>query len=140
MSTVVEAARYLDDIHPGWFSEINLDRLNQASISYCVLAQLYGSYESPNSIHAMGKFGSRAPFDDSTTNQTVEWRQEIKYRRYKESFGPDSEPRTSVTDNVDAASKPTLTEKTRLDILYCVDNADLELEAKDEIYKELYSF
>ena len=41
------AARVLDTMNPGWESRININRLNMASFTDCVLGQLYGHYHAP---------------------------------------------------------------------------------------------
>ena len=39
-----EGALFLDEKHPGWENEIDVDRLNMFSDVSCVLGQLHGGY------------------------------------------------------------------------------------------------
>ena len=42
LNKVKQAAKFLDEKHPGWFKKINMMKLELASTDSCILAQLYG--------------------------------------------------------------------------------------------------
>lgn len=37
-------AKYLDEVHPGWFNKVDIEQLRMNDIHHCVLGQLYGSF------------------------------------------------------------------------------------------------
>lgn len=79
----------LDEVRPGWVDEIDLDRLNLASILDCVLAQLYGGFFSAKEKLGMSwdvAEDNGFALDFSYERQdyetlTTEWREVIQSRR-----------------------------------------------------------
>lgn len=51
---VRRAARMLDRQCPGWAETVDLDKLRMPSPKYCVLGQLYGTYELGLSVEGLG--------------------------------------------------------------------------------------
>ena len=43
-SRVNAGVKLLDEKHPGWYKEINLDSLDISDCSQCILGQLYGAF------------------------------------------------------------------------------------------------
>ena len=43
LNKVKQAAKFLDEKHPGWFKKINMMKFELASTDSCILAQLYGA-------------------------------------------------------------------------------------------------
>lgn len=50
-------ARLLDEKHPGWAGEVDLDKLDMRHGNRCVLGLVYGSYE--NGLRVLGLSGDR---------------------------------------------------------------------------------
>lgn len=128
MNTVNDAAKYLDSFYPGWFNEIDVEKLNQDDSLYCVLGQLYGSYFSEESIKVIRGLGSQWPFAGGELDQTIEWENEIMSR-----LSNDDDSSMLIT-----ALESGLSNEVMMNIVYCVDQSDLDIVDKDAIYRELY--
>lgn len=75
-SRVTAGAAYLDTVRPGWHDDVNLDHLDVATATDCVLGQLYGNYPNaplfdgitrPNLLPVRGR-GSWMVFDHDALN------------------------------------------------------------------------
>ncbi|MDA8611249.1 hypothetical protein N9L18_00060 [Candidatus Pacebacteria bacterium] len=50
LALVKEGEALLDEKHPGWRENVDIDRLNIQSPCHCVLGQIYGHYETGKNI------------------------------------------------------------------------------------------
>lgn len=83
-------AAFLDQERPGWFTQINLTRLDIDSCSWCIAAQLSGKYGFTTGCKQLGlghkkaaKFGmdSNGAGGDEYARLTRAWVKEIMFRR-----------------------------------------------------------
>lgn len=64
LNKVKQAAKFLDEKHPGWFKKINVITLELGSTSLCILAQLYQgqSYNGVSSLGLSDKYDNMQAF------------------------------------------------------------------------------
>ena len=92
---VYRGAALLDHELPGWWQDIDLDRLNMASDETCVLGQIFGSFSNGGRQQIFGKrvspavigdygFGPVTKWEratDDRSDMNALWRAEIEARR-----------------------------------------------------------
>lgn len=84
--TFEEVVALLDQRVPGWVDRIDVDRLNQDSLSDCILGQLFGVFERGKRALGADSSWVFGPFDsaDSEGNSwTPRWKEYIQSRRNK---------------------------------------------------------
>lgn len=84
-------AKLLDVLKPGWAQRIDLDRLDLADCSACVLGQLFGDFGvgaerlftmRPDTFNAAKECGfDKDGFAESWSSLNVSWRNEITKRQ-----------------------------------------------------------
>jgi hypothetical protein len=89
MATFRRLVRHLDQIRPGWYNEIDVDRLDLLSPQYCILAQIWGYSQGKRQ---MGQYGKH-PVLRFTMHPAFlfnayrpRWRREIMRRRRQEGM------------------------------------------------------
>lgn len=84
LSYATAGAALLDARMPGWFRDINLDDLNQASTLSCVLGQLYGEYYKGIESLNVGGVDERVAYgfssNDDYVNLTEAWKEIVNSR------------------------------------------------------------
>jgi hypothetical protein len=85
-------AEYLDQLEPGWYNRVDVERLDISVATECVIGQLYGSYNNWRNSKDCGSanftvkhgFFVRTPKKKNWEKQTEAWKQEILARREQE--------------------------------------------------------
>lgn len=87
---VIRGANLLDKHSPGWYDNINVDRLHLADECLCILGQIYGNFFTGHNIlaltgpqiiaHGFDLAGSQANTQDYQTLEAA-WRRRIHSRR-----------------------------------------------------------
>lgn len=67
---VERGAKFLDGVKPGWFDEIDTDRLSMRWTKSCVLGQLYGTFFDAVPILWPGKRGHHAATEHGFTAES----------------------------------------------------------------------
>ena len=84
-SRIEQGAAMLDRRKPGWEKDLNLDTLEMVDCQFCVLGQLYGSYEGGKT--ALGLHEGTAHGFNSDTEQfsilTRAWRRFVAKRLFQ---------------------------------------------------------
>lgn len=87
--SAARGAQLLDKIEPGWFNHINVGNLDISSGSFCILGQLYGTYEQGIDHHLPGEisaynsanWGFCLGRNESYADLDMAWLSEIMARR-----------------------------------------------------------
>jgi cell shape-determining protein MreC len=127
-----EAAKFLDEVKPGWALEINVEKLDMADGNNCILAQLYNrSYISgisalSLSAHNQSAFG---PFASKTR-----WIEEIK-QRTNTPYNPVADAIANMREDLNKANKEL--EETKAQLAK-VKEMQLEKNELNLIYEMLH--
>jgi hypothetical protein len=89
---VAAGASLLDQAAPGWEDRINLDRLNIASGTQCILGQLYGMYDRGQDVlrdrgyldqgPSLALLGFTAGYPNTGAGLKAAWKEAILARRH----------------------------------------------------------
>ena len=85
MSYAIAGAGLLDQHRPGWYNQIDLNKLDQSSAYVCVLGQLYGEYYKGLDALGIEDMQDRCNYgyssNDDYDNLTEAWKKIILSRR-----------------------------------------------------------
>jgi hypothetical protein len=104
-------AAFLDNFDPDWHRNVDIDRLDIRSESYCILGQLHGTYLNGRATHQLGvpdvvRMGfNAAAGGPSFAELTAAWRTEIALRLAMDNMRAGVATHLVLTEEVPGRSR-----------------------------------